>query len=325
MTNTEMRFDNPTELLAALPHLLGFIPRNDIVAIMLGADDQDTGLALRAAIRCPVTITRADAEAFPNSCNLHAARVTAAILIAVCEHRHDEHAYHTLHTMRGALQDHGITVAGMFLLDDVTRPGLYHNLETLGYGEIKPYTDSAATARDVYDGRVIAESRAHMAAEFATHQPALDIATGEVTEELIAATATALRRAIHAHTAPDAQLAARTGAVITAHVGLRDAFLRLGDGHERSAGWVWTHIAAQHRGHTRAELLTMAALAYYCAADTVRAGLALHAATDARDDDSDLPTLAGLLLTALRDGLPPNVLRTVIPTHQKAPIPGTTL
>jgi hypothetical protein len=88
---------------------------------------------------------------------------------------------------------------------------------------------------------------------------------------------------------------------------------------------VWTHIAAQHRGHTRAELLTMAALAYYCAADTVRAGLALHAATDARDDDSDLPTLAGLLLTALRDGLPPNMLRTVIPTRQKAPIPGTTL
>lgn len=328
MTTSQMRFDNPTDLLAALPHLLGFVPRNDFVAILLGPEDDNRGLTVRAAIRCPITLTESEAETLPVSCNLTADRFTAAILIAICEPRFDEHAHHTLDTLREALVHSGIAVTARFILDSVTRHGMWFNLDTYRYGAVKPYTDSAVTAQGVYEGRVIAASRAQMADEFAITDPVpdVDIDDGDFTEQLVADTATALRRAITGHTAPDAHLAARAGAVVTAHIGLRDGFLRLAAGHERSAGRVWTHIAAQHRGHTRAELLTMAALAYYCGADTVRAGLALHHAdTATRADGSELPALAELLHTALQNGLPPATLSTIIPTRQKAPIPGTTL
>ncbi|KUI34190.1 DUF4192 domain-containing protein [Mycobacterium sp. GA-2829] len=326
MTTSELRFTTPTELLAALPHLLGFVPTNDFVAILLGPEDDEKGLAVRAAIRCPITLTQSQAEAFPLSCNLSADRFSAAVLIAICEPRFDEHAYYTLDTLREALVLSGIPVTARFMLDSVTRHGKWLNVDTHRYGAVKPYTDSAATAQGVYDGRVIAASRADLAAEFEATASAAELADAEeLTEELVAATATALRRAITERTAPDEQLAARTAAVITAHIGLRDGFLRLGAGHERSAGWVWTRIAAQHRGRIRAELLTMAALAYYCGADTVRAGLALqHAETAAEDDDAALPSLAELLSVALQERLPPNVLSTVIPTREKAPIPGTT-
>jgi hypothetical protein len=73
-------------------------------------------------------------------------------------------------------------------------------------------------------------------------------------------------------------------------------------------------------------LLTMAAVSYYCGEDTVRTGMALgHAAAAIADDDSTLPQLAGIIHSALETGIPPSRIRSVIPTRDKAPIPGTTL
>jgi hypothetical protein len=108
----------------------------------------------------------------------------------------------------------------------------------------------------------------------------------------------------------------RAALVVTAHIGLRDELLRLAVGHELAAGAVWTQIAAAHRGHTRAELLTMAATAYYCGDDTVRAGVALtHAAAATRDDNSALPRLGSMLSMALQEGMPPSKIRAIIPAH----------
>ena len=36
MPTPELSFSTPAKLLAALPHLLGFVPVNDLVALMLG-------------------------------------------------------------------------------------------------------------------------------------------------------------------------------------------------------------------------------------------------------------------------------------------------
>lgn len=102
---------------------------------------------------------------------------------------------------------------------------------------------------------------------------------------------------------------------------LRDAFLRLGVDHEPSAGRRWTRIAPQHRGTRRTA--TIAAVAYYCEEDTVRAGSALGDAVVATDD-SVLPGFAEIIYTALKPGMPPSRIRSVIP-NRTAPIPGTTL
>jgi hypothetical protein len=70
----------------------------------------------------------------------------------------------------------------------------------------------------------------------------------------------------------------------------------------------------------------MAAVAYYCGEDTVRAGLALgQAAAATNEDHSTLPRLAEIIYTVLEAGMPPSRIRTVIPSRETSPIPGTTL
>ena len=181
---------------------------------------------------------------------------------------------------------------------NVTEPGRWIDPDTGFSGPTMPYTDSPATALGVVEGRLIAPSRDEMQREFATTEaaPQPDLEAQDITA-LIGATATDLHRAIFGNSLPTTDLAVRAAVVVTAHIALRDGFLRLGVGHELAAGRIWTRIAAHHRGRVRAELLTMAAVSYYCGEDTVRAGMALtHAAAATRDDDSALPRLATMHL-----------------------------
>jgi hypothetical protein len=50
-----------------------------------------------------------------------------------------------------------------------------------------------------------------------------------------------------------------------------------------------------------------------------------HAAAATHDDHSTLPQLATTLYAALDAGMPPSTIRSVIPTREATPIPGTTL
>ncbi len=328
MNTPELHFATPTELLAALPHLLGFVPTDDMVALMLGpvADDEDH-MAMRVAIRCPITVDHQAAQQFPTTCKIAAEQFPSAILVAVCDADHDDHALAMLRTMRAALHRRGIIVHRMLMTHSVTAPDHWFDPHTGEIGSTVAYTDSPATALGVIQGRLIAASRADIQREFATTDPApqLDAEPQDIAA-LIGDTAPDLHRAITQNRIPTTELAMRAAALVTAHVGLRDGLLRLAVGHELAAGRVWTQIAAAHRGASRAELLTMAALAYYCGEDTVRAGMALTYAGEAvRDDHSMLPALATLLCTALQTGMPPARIRAVIPTREKTPIPGTSL
>lgn len=327
MSTPELSFATPTELIAALPQLLGYIPINDIIALMLGPSTDPVESPLRAAIRCPVTIDSDHAQRFPTVCQLVSAQFPAAMLIAVCGPLHDTEAVNSMHTIRTALRGSGITVRRMLTTHTVTTPDRWIDLDSGATGPTKPYTESPATALGVVEGRLITPSRDAMQYEFATTEPAphIDLEAQDITA-LVAPTATDLHRIITDNTTPTPELAARTAAIVTAHTALRDAFLRLSVGHEFAAARIWTHIAAQHRGRTRAELLTMAAVAYYSGDDTVRAGMALtHAAAATQHDTANLPRLITTLYAALEAGMPPSKIRAVIPDRDTTPIPGTTL
>ena len=71
MSTPELSFATPAELIAALPHLLGFIPTNDIVALMLGPAHRQAEVPLRAAIRCPASIDPEQAQRFPSTLPPH--------------------------------------------------------------------------------------------------------------------------------------------------------------------------------------------------------------------------------------------------------------
>lgn len=327
MSTPELSFATPTELISALPHLLGFIPTNDIIALMLGPSTDPAESPLRAVIRCPVTIDTDHAQRFPTVCHLIAEQFPAALLVAVCDPRHDTEALNSMQTIRTALHDSGIIVRRTLTTHTVTAPDRWIDLDTGATGPTKPYTDSPATTLGVVEGQLIAPSRDAMQHEFATTEPAphIDLEAQDIAA-LIAPTATDLHRTITDNTTPTTELTARAAAVVTAHTALRDAYLRLSVGHELAAARIWTHIAAQHRGRTRAELLTMAAVAYYSGDDTVRAGMALtHAAAATRAEGGALPRLTTTLYAALEAGMPPSKIRAVIPSRETTPIPGTAL
>ena len=317
MNTPELLFATPTELIAALPHLLGFVPTGDMIALMLGAADNPAHVAMRAAIRCPITVDHEVAEQFPQTCRLDADQYPGAILVAVCDAAHTEHARSILHTVRCALHREGIVVHRILHTPSVTEPGRWIDLDTGQTGATIAYTDSPATALGVYEGRLIAPSRDDIQSEFATTEPAPPMAAEA--QDIVAVadvTATDLHHAITRSLPPTTDLAMRAALVVTAHIGLRDALLSLAVGHELPAGRLWTQIAAQHRGRTRAELLTMAAMAYYCGEDTVRAGMALtHAGSAVHDDPCELPTLALMLYGALQAGMPPCKIRAIIPAR----------
>jgi hypothetical protein len=327
MTTPELNFSSPAELLAALPHLLGYVPDDDLVALMLAAPEGSTHIPMRAAIRCPITITATQAHRFPDTCTLTAQQFPAAVLVAVCSPDHADHALNILAAVRAALQDRGITVLKMLITHSVSEAGHWHDPDTGTHGPTVAFTDSPATALGVTQGRIIATSRADLHREFGTVEtaPQLDLEAQDMAG-LIVGTATDLHRLITGCGAAGPDLASRTAALVTAHVGLRDGLLRLALGHEHSAAQVFTHIAAQHRGRTRAELLAMAALAYYAGGDTVRAAMALsYADTAVRDDPDKAPRLVAMLRAALHQATPPERIRAVIPSRDKAPLPGTDL
>jgi hypothetical protein len=327
MTTPELSFATATELLAALPHLLGFVPADDLVALMLGPSQDPLRVPARAAIRCPITITDEQAQRFPATCNLTADQFPAAVLIAVCEADREERAVALLNTVRIAMHERGIAVLRMLTTHSVTRATQWVDPDTGARGDTIAFTDSPATALGVLQGRLIAPSRADIQREFATIEPAPAFdAEAQDLPALIADTAYDLHRIITGSGEPSPGLASRAAVVVTAHVGLRDGLLRLALGNEHAAGRVWSHIAAQHRGRARAELLTMAAICFYAGEDTARAGMALtHAAAAAREVDTTLPRLAAMVQAALQSGLPPARMRGVIPSREKTPIPGTDL
>jgi hypothetical protein len=327
MNTPELSFATATELLAALPHLLGFVPADHLVAVMLGPSQDPLHIPADAAISCPLTISDEQAQRFPATCSLTAHQFPAAVLVAVCDADRHQRAVAILNTVRTALHERGIAVLRMFTTRRLTEAGQWVDPDTGAQGNTVAFTDSPTTALGVLQGRLIAPSRADMQREFATIEavPAFDAEAQDI-PALVADTAYNLHAIITGFDYPSPELAARAALLVTAHVALRDGLLRLALGHELSAGRVWTHIAAQHRGRTRAELLTMAAIVYYAGEDTVRAGMALtHAAAAAREADTALPRLAEMVQTALQNGLPPDKIRGVIPSREKTPIPGTDL
>ena len=317
----------PDQILAVAPAVLRFVPTNSLVAIIFSQGSTPPALEVKFWIRCDITITPGQAARLPITCNLTAATAGGAILIAVCDQSRDKHARHILNTVRSALHRAGVRVHRLLMTHTLTQADQWVDPDTGRRGPTMPYTAVAINADAVRGSFCIQPSREHIEAEFALTKPApvVDV-TGVDDATLLAATARGLHCAIADQAPLSPNLAARAAIIVSRSPAIRDALFRLALGHERAAGQLWTCIAAQHRGLPRARLLVMAAAAYYCASDTVRAGTALdYAEKAAAAAQLPLPEIARLLSAAIRAGLPPSAFIKLIPTRDRSPIPGTNL
>jgi hypothetical protein len=326
MSKSFINLDTEQAVISAIPALLRFVPTNSIVAIMFSPSDAPRN-EIRCAIRFDVTISREQAQRLAQTCNLTAAENSGAILVAICDPEHDEHALDVLNDTRNALHDKDIQVLQMLTTRSLTDTGRWTNPDTGAQGPTIPYTDAVITAEVVLQGSPIEKSRDALDAEFTLTDAAPYVAVEEDFDDLVARTVAELHALITGTaTTPTEDLATRAAIIVTEDVHLRDGLLRIGLGHEEATAQTWTALAARLRGQARAEVLTVAAFNYYIARDAVRAGIAIdHAANAAAAANLPLPNLADLLSAALRAGLEPKKLREIIPTRDRAPLPGTNL
>ena len=308
MPTTALR--TPADIIGATAGLLGFAPTNSIVAYMLHRDTTH-GLIVRSAIRFDVTITAEQAANFPATCNLRPDTNHAAILLAVCDQRHDWHAVTILDSLREALSGAGIPVLRRIMTHDVTAEGQWYDPDTCEVGPTYPYTDSLITAHRVLSGERVSRARSDIENEFATLPPAPPVALGDH-GELVISTAEEIAAALEG--LPISRtLPTRAGIVITSDVAVRDAMISAAFEHPQAGAELWTHIARRLRGQARAEALTIAAVCYCLLGDGIRAGIATDIAlNEAQASQAPPPRLALLLLTALRSGIPPQQIRRVI-------------
>jgi hypothetical protein len=324
MSKSFINLDTEQAVISAIPALLRFLPINSIVAIMFGPSG-----APRGEIRCAIRfdLDRDQAHRFPQTCNLHSRNNANAILVAVCDPDQDEHALDVLNAARTALHHHSIQVLQMLTTHSLTEAGRWSDPDTGAHGPTVPYTDAAITAEVVYQGATIDKSREAIEAEFSLTDPAPYLTVTEDLNELVTRTVAELHALITGRAdAPTDDLATRAAIIITENVHIRDGLLRLGIGNEQAAAQIWTTLAAELRGQARTEVLTVAAFNHYISGDGVRAGIAIdHVADTAVAAKLPLPTLADLLSAALRAGLEPQKIRAIIPTRERAPLPGSDL
>jgi hypothetical protein len=326
MSKSFINLSTEQAVISAIPALMRFVPTNSILAIMFSPSDAPRN-EIRCAIRFDVTVNREQAQRFPHTCHLTAADNSGAILIAICDPEHDEHALEVLNDTRTALHDHGIQVLQMLTTHSLTTAGRWINPDTGETGPTIPYTDAAITAEVVLQGAPIEKSRDVIEAEFTLTDAAPYVAVDGDFDDLVRQTVAELLALITGTgDAPADDLATRAAIIITEDVHLRDALLRIGLGRERATAQMWTALAARLRGHARAHVLTVAAFNYYLAGEAVRAGIAIDHVEDAvTTAHLPMPNLADLLSAALRAGFEPAKLHTIVPTREQAPIPGTDL
>lgn len=301
-----------TDILAATPALVGFVPTNSIVAIVL--DNTGDRRAVHVSARYDIAEPLDAAAQLANTLPLQQPNgdMRILILIAITDTGDLKHAGDHL----DAAQRH-ITARGASILKRLHTPSLdaghtCTDIDTGDTGTTVDYRTSEAALLMAVAGHSVRATRDDIAAEFApTEQaPAPDVDTD--TAEFIAQTGRGMSAAFEDPTALTPQLAANVGLLITTNVTHRDALLILSTEHPQIGATVWTHLARQLRGRACIEALALAAACFYCSSDTVRAGLALEAAHHTAAD-AGLPdtTLVLLLDTAVQAAVPPTKLRQV--------------
>jgi len=215
----------PADIVAAAPGVLGFAPTNSVVAYMLRRHITH-GLLVRCAIRFDVTVSTEQAANLPATCNLHTRDNDAAILLVVCDARHDEHAAILLDALRDALHTAGIHVLRRVMTRDVTAEGRWLDPDSGESGATYPYTDSLLTAQRVHNGERVSPNRGDIEAEFDPIQPAAPVEIGDH-GQLVSSTAQEIAAALAGNPITGPTLATRAGILITGDPARRDAMLSL--------------------------------------------------------------------------------------------------
>jgi len=303
-------------LISSLPAMLGYQVHDSIVAVMLKRHGADLE-AVECVLRADLDNSADDIATMAAKTGRTARNTAAAVLIAVAGAQHHGHAGDALDALRNALMDADIPVRGRFSVATTAAPAIWMDVDTGQRGITAPWTDSPVTAEAVVAGKVIANSRDELVAEF--DQAAHTVAATAVEGLLPLVGAGEELAAVFAGSGAVSDDLVGLLATAIANKRLRDTHLVLGLDHADRATGIWIQIARRMRGQARLEAVAIAAAYAYMTGDSVRAGIAVDiASTEAQEVGLEEPMLALLLNTALRQGVEPTKIREIILTAAAA-------
>jgi hypothetical protein len=330
-----IRLSDPAELIAAVPHLLGFHPHDSVV--LLALHGKRLGLTLRADLVDNVHAPLLAEQLLPP---LTRQRPTGVALVVIggdlTPDEAKEQRWPPHRALVDALDDM-LTSVGLPLVHAVW------TAQTTGGAPWRCYDDSvcAGTVSDpgasplaaatVAAGAVTFGSREEMVALLAGEDPAalqrravlLDAADADhpMSSALVAQRFAQLRELHQAAAAGDLTLSDKAVTEVASALcdhRVRDSCLPWCSGPGAvAAERLWLALVRATPAPERAEPAALLALVAYLRGDGALAGVALDAALQACPQHS----LSGLLRAALDGGLPPEVLRTVA-ADAAAALPG---
>ncbi|MQY17647.1 hypothetical protein NRB20_07110 [Nocardia sp. RB20] len=337
-----LRADDPRECIAAVPALLGFVPRRSLVVYLLRQPAGGTGPASLSAV------ARHDLEPPGRggwarlATHLTALCVredTAAVLALIVDDRAGApHAgkpgmragrhRHLMRTLERALAAEHVMLDEVWAVREIAAGQPWWAVEDPAVTGVQsdPAASPIALAEAV-DGYRIKASREDLESLVAVDdrlceqvRPEVDRAgilagqrfrTAIFRDELDRYRRTLLNRVLDrvatlaAAGTVDARALAETTVALRDPT-VRDAVFALAGGHRaEAAARLWAQLCRALTGSDRAEAATLFGYSAYTRGDGVLAGIALRAALDADPDH----TIARLLDTALGTGMPPHEIR----------------
>lgn len=290
----------PTTLLAAIPALLGFIPRESLIVI--GTSHNKVSVSVRADL--------ADGTA-PIAAILNALRATstdAVRLVVVTTQDHPSHAHPALAHTSILMAPSGIPIVAQVQTNTVAVPGAPWVDHTTGTsGHTTDYRDSAVTATVVSEGRTIDPDRTDVEARFTRTTRQVTAADPHTVDA--AATVRRIIAAMRDRRTLTEALAADIAGVISQGKDKRDALLRTVIYDQVAAADVFTRCANMLTGRARADVLTLAAVGYYYAGQGTCVNAAIIAA---RTETAQVDSLLMLIERAILRGVHPADIRDAL-------------
>ncbi|MEV4151710.1 DUF4192 domain-containing protein [Nocardia salmonicida] len=328
-----LRVDEPGELIAALPAMLGFVPERSLVVAVLHQVAGGVVEAIEAVVRFDLDVAtdmRLLDQFTACLASICLREEATGVLVVFVEDRAEFEGEELLRAAEliDALAEDGIEVRGAWSVRAIAAGERYRSVfGTVGTGLVADPSSSIVAVSHVLEGKQIRGSRREMTALMmpddllsARVRAQLGAAHARYRGGLAAATRAGnmlayQRRALEwvlwqiadtASGAPRAERELARLAVTLRDRPIRDAMygLALGD-HAEAAELLWAQLARATPGADRAEAAALLGFSAYLRGDGPFAGVAVAAAVEADAEHA----MAALLETSLQTGLRPERLR----------------
>lgn len=306
-----IRLTSATDVLAAIPALLGFVPTDSVVMVALTEPDGEP--ATLAFVARTDAVGGAPIDRYSEA--ITRANVAAVIWIVVGVDHVAAAGLDHIEEAQRELDSLGIRSVRILVAQSLEAGAGWFDMSGQENGLTEdPALSDTSLARTI-NGHKMSSSRAEIEARYiedqAADMDAAHAAAREEGDEFAQTTIAEFAAVVRNFEAPNLDLAARVGLCAAMDASHRDALTGVVTISAAAAVDAFTATAAHLRGNYRAQILTLAGLAAYVSGDGTVAGIAFDAAHNIEVDPSKT-TLLQLLEKSLTAGIRPEAIAELV-------------